>query len=74
MKVSFRETDLDEKISKIAEVLQSESYELFMLLKQLHDSAVLQNIMQGENGTYAYLSFAKEVKSLFLSPVIEGSP
>ena len=59
MKVSFRETDLDEKISKIAEVLQSESYELFMLLKQLHDSAVLQNIMQGENGTYAYLSFAK---------------
>lgn len=57
--VSFREGQFDEKQEQIEEILSEEAYEIFMLLKQIHDWGLLANIMKGENGTYEYLSDAR---------------
>lgn len=41
------------------EMLSEESFELLMLIKQIHDWAVLADIMRGEEKTYEYLVFGK---------------
>lgn len=57
--ISFRDGNYEEKATQVETMLSEESFELFLLLKQLHDWGVLANIMKGEDKTYEYLSFAR---------------
>ncbi len=57
--LSFRDSTFDEEIAKAEELLTEDSFELLMLLKQIHDWGVLADLMQGENRTYSYLSEAR---------------
>lgn len=57
--LSFRDSTYDEEISKAEEIISEDSFELMMLLKQIHDWGVLADLMQGEKGTYKYLSEAR---------------
>ena len=59
IKLSFRDGNFEEKCGQVEEILRQDSYEVFLLLKQIHDWSVLANIMRGENETYEYLSFAR---------------
>lgn len=59
LKISFGDSNFEEKNEQAEACLSQESYELFLLLKQMHDKGVLANIMKGENGTYPYLSYAR---------------
>jgi CRISPR-associated endonuclease Csn1 len=58
LSISFRDGNYDEKIMEVEEVVSEESFEFLMIMKQIHDWAVLSNIMMGEE----YLSVAR-VKS-----------
>lgn len=58
-KISFRDGNFDEKCGQVEEILSQESYEIFIILKQIHDWGVLANIMKGEEETHKYLSYAR---------------
>ncbi len=58
LSVSFREGNYDEKEIDLMSFLSEENYEIFLLLKEIHDWGLVANIMQGEK----YLSSAR-VKS-----------
>lgn len=58
-KLSFRDGNYDEKIDAVADMLSEESFQLLMSAKQIHDWAVLADIMKGEKKTYEYLSLAR---------------
>ena len=47
--LSFRDSNFDEKQAQIEELLSEESYEIFLVLKQIHDWGILVNILHGEN-------------------------
>jgi len=53
--ISFRESDYEEKIVGIKEVIDEDYSEILDLLKRLHDQALLSNILQGKD----YLSQAR---------------
>lgn len=53
--ISFRDSDYEEKIVGIKELIDEEYSEIIDLLKALHDQALLSNIMQGKQ----YLSQAR---------------
>lgn len=55
LSLSFRDSDYDEKISKINDVLGEEYSDILDSLKQVHDQALLANVMQG----HQYLSYAR---------------
>ena len=56
--ISFRDSGYDENIIQVEDKLEEEQFEFIILLKQIHDWAVLENIMSGEE----YLSVSR-VKS-----------
>lgn len=55
MTLSFRDSNFDEKIIEIEDNLDDDKYDMFLLIKQIHDWSVLANIMNGEE----YLSVAR---------------
>lgn len=59
MKIFFRDGNFEEKCGQVEEILSEESYEIFLILKQMHDWSVLANIMKGKDKTYQYLSYAR---------------
>lgn len=59
LSVSFREGNFEEKCDQVEGILSEQAYEIFLILKQMHDWGVLANIMKGEAKTYEYLSFAR---------------
>lgn len=59
LSISFRDGNFEEKCEQVEAVLSEESFEMFLIIKQMHDWAVLANIMKGKSKTYDYLSFAR---------------
>lgn len=53
--VSFRDVDYDEKILKIKDKIGETNSDVLDILKQIHDQALLANVMQG----HQFLSFAR---------------
>ena len=53
--VSFRDGNYEEKDTEMQSILDEETYEIMLLLKQMHDWGLLANIMSGEQ----YLSDAR---------------
>ena len=51
----FRNASYDEKSMEVREVIGNENYELIEIMKEIHDKALLENIMKG----YSYLSQAR---------------
>ena len=46
--VSFRDGNFDEKQLQAEELLSEEAYEIFLMMKQIHDWGILANILHGE--------------------------
>ena len=57
--ISFRDGNYEENEATAADMLSEESFELFLMLKQIHDWGVLSSIMTDNGKTYPYLSYAK---------------
>lgn len=55
IKVNFSDSGFDEKAGELADVLGEERFELILCMKELYDSAVLNQIM----GDHQYLSEAR---------------
>lgn len=53
--VSFRDGNYEEAEASVEEMLSPESFEIFLLIKQIHDWGVMKSVMQG----YEYVSEAK---------------
>lgn len=45
--VSFKDGNFEEKMMQVEEMLSEDAYEIFLLLKQIHDWGILTNILQG---------------------------
>lgn len=45
--ISFKDGNFDEKLSQVEEILSEDAFEIFLLLKQIHDWGILANILQG---------------------------
>lgn len=58
-KISFRDSNFDEKLPDVEDILEEKYFEVFLLLKRIHDSALLANFMKDENGTCKYISVAR---------------
>lgn len=57
--ISFRDGNYEENEATAADILSEGFFELFLMLKQIHDWGVLSSIMTNNGKTYPYLSFAK---------------
>lgn len=53
--ISFEDSNYEESSMKVEELLGEGSYEIYLLMKQLHDWGLVANIMKGQK----YLSFAR---------------
>lgn len=45
--ISFKDGNFDEKLPQVEEILSEDAFEIFLLLKQIHDWGILANILQG---------------------------
>ena len=63
---SFRDTDYEEKDTKLAEILATDEYDFIQLIKHAHDWCLLANIMQGEQylSDGRLLSYKKHAEDL----------
>lgn len=57
--IGFRDGNYEEKESQAEDMLSEESFEILLLLKQIHDWGVLADIMKSEDKSYKYLSEAR---------------
>ena len=55
MSISFRDANYEESITEVESILAEDEFEMLLIAKQIHDWAVLANIMSGEE----YLSVAR---------------
>lgn len=53
--ISFEDSNYEESSMKVEELLGEDSYEIYLLMKRLHDWGLVANIMKGQE----YLSFAR---------------
>lgn len=45
--ITFKDGNFEEKLSQVEEMLSETAFEIFLLLKQIHDWGILANILQG---------------------------
>ena len=57
--ISFRDGNYDEKEISAEDMMSAESFEIFLMIKQIHDWGVLSSIMMNDGKPYPYLSAAK---------------
>lgn len=56
---SFRDSTFEEKYAETEDIISEEAMDILDLVKQIHDTCLLANIMRGEDRTYDYLSEAR---------------
>lgn len=57
--ISYRDSNFETACDEVEDLLSEEAFEIFLVLKQIHDWGILANIMKGQEKTYEFLSLAR---------------